>query len=59
MYRLRRGAPDRAKGATACIMSLRIMCEIILVDFNLVVSTSTAKPKFNSPSNFLAIRYFI
>ena len=43
MYSLRRGALDRAKSTTACIMSLRVACKIILVDFNLAVSTLTAK----------------
>ena len=43
MYSLRKGAPDKAKSATACIVSLCIACEIILADFNLAVSTSTAK----------------
>ena len=33
-----------AKSATACITSLCIAGEIILADFNLGVSTSTAKP---------------
>ena len=36
----------------------RFAYKIILADFNLPVSTPTAKPaKYNSPSNFPAIRY--
>ena len=31
------------KSATACIASLHVACKIILVDFNLMVSTPTAK----------------
>ena len=45
---LRRGASGGAKHTTACIMSLRVACKLILADFNLAVSTPTAK--FNSPS---------
>ena len=45
MYSSRRGTPGGAKSATACITSLRtLQAEIILVDFNLAVSTQTAKP---------------
>ena len=42
MYSLRRGVLDGAKSATACIMSLRLQMK--LVDFNLAISTQTAKP---------------
>ena len=53
-----RGVLGGAKSATACITSLRVAGKIILADFNLAVSTLTAKlPNFNSPSNFPAIRY--
>ena len=40
-----RGMPDRAKNSTGCIMSLPVVYEIILADFNLAVSTPTAKPQ--------------
>ena len=44
MYSSRRGAPGGAKSATVCITSLReLQAKIILVDFNLAVSTQTAK----------------
>ena len=43
MYSLHRGAPDGAKSATACIMSLCVMFKLILLDFNLGVSILTAK----------------
>ena len=60
MYSLHRGALDRAKSATACITSLHIACKIILADFNSAVSIPTAiAAKFNSPSNFPAIKYSI
>ena len=53
MYSLRKGAPGGAKSATACIMSLRVAgagaAEIILADFNLAVSTPTAKPPNLNP----------
>ena len=53
MYSLRKGAPGGAKSATACIMSLRVAgagaAEIILEDFNLAVSTPTAKPPNLNP----------
>ena len=44
MYSSRRRVPGGAKSATACITSLRVAGEIILADFNLTVSTLTAKP---------------
>ena len=44
MYNLCAGALDGAKSATACIMSLWLAYEILLADFNLAVSTPTAKP---------------
>ena len=55
----RRGALDGAKSATACTTSLRVAYKIILVDFNLVVSTLTVKltAKFKSPPNFPAMQY--
>ena len=40
MYGLCRGVPDGAKSVTACIMSVRVVCEIILAGFNLAVSTT-------------------
>ena len=43
MYSLRRGAPDRAKSATACITSLCVASKMILAGFNLAVSTLTPK----------------
>ena len=45
MYSLRGGVPGGAKSTTACITSLRpLQAKIILADFNLLVSTQTAKP---------------
>ena len=45
MYSSRGGAPGGAKSARACITSLRaLQAKIILADFNLAVSTQTAKP---------------
>ena len=43
MYSSRRGPLDGAKSTTACIMSLYVACKRILADFNLTVSTPTAK----------------
>ena len=45
MYSSHRGVPGGAKSATPCITSLRLLwAKIILADFNLAVSTQTAKP---------------
>ena len=44
MYSCVEGQPDWTKSITACIASLRIAKYIILTDFNLAVSTLTAKP---------------
>ena len=43
MYSLHRGAPDRAKSATACIMALRVAYKIILEEINLAILTATTK----------------
>ena len=40
---LYRGVLDGTKSATTCTMSLHVAYEIILADFNLAVSTLTAK----------------
>ena len=42
MYSSHRGTLDRAKSGTECITSLRVGCEIILVDFNSTVSIPAA-----------------
>ena len=44
MYSSCRRVLSGAKNATACIMSLRVLQATIMVDFNLAVSTQTAKP---------------
>ena len=43
MYSSCKGSLDRAKSTTTCITSLHVVYKIILPDFNLAVSTSTAK----------------
>ena len=50
MHSSHRGASGSARSATASLRMLQ--AKIILADFNLAVSTQTAKPP-----NFLAIRY--
>ena len=43
MYSSRKGSLDRANSTTTCITSLHVVYKIILADFNLAVSMSTAK----------------
>ena len=59
MYSRVEGCQTGPRALLHAYVITRVAYEIILADFNLVVSNPTAKTaKFNSLSNFLAIRYF-
>ena len=58
MHSLRGGVPGGAKSATACITSLHVVGRIILVDFNLAVSTPTAKLPNLIPRQIFLLYYY-
>jgi len=49
---LRRWVPGGTKSTTACITLLHVAAKIILADFNMAVSTLTAKPP-----NFIHVKF--